>query len=486
MIVTCQNCDTSFQLDESRVPAQGIRVRCSRCKEAFFLAKPSATPEQAIHGVAAEAARSSGSRAPTVTQDLGASSAVPAASAKSNARPAVEEEEHDWEFNLDPPAKGAARPATPSRSADGDLTWEEGDAGGSGLSLEGEDETAEAPAADELSDFGSVDDFSSLMEGDGDQTSDEISAAPRTGPADRGPAKRAQPAQSAAPGRRDELGDPESWDFFGDPTASVADPSAGSVLGRIALTSVPADQAANSATAQTDSRWNADAYDDASASTDPGALERSIMWLGQTVGWATTALLASVVMISGFWTTAQSIVVMPQQIRIGDFEARDMTGRWLDTARGETLLRVTGELTHAGASTQALDGLLEVALLDADGSRLPVEPQRAGIALPVEELRELTPAALRIVLDRAAFSLAHEPIGPATKVAFQAIFRDVPGDAARFALAIADRPVNPGRVVDSPAQPTIVEGATALLPGDAVEAPAPQRAPLADDLTFGE
>ena len=55
MIVTCQNCDTSFQLDDARVPPQGIRVRCSRCKQAFFLAHPSASPDEAIHAVAASA-----------------------------------------------------------------------------------------------------------------------------------------------------------------------------------------------------------------------------------------------------------------------------------------------------------------------------------------------------------------------------------------------------------------------------------------------
>jgi predicted Zn finger-like uncharacterized protein len=481
VIVTCQNCDTSFQLDESRVPAQGIRVRCSRCKEAFFLAKPSAKPEQAIHGIAAEAARSSGSRAPTATQDLEASNTAVAPSGRSNARPAVEEEEHDWEFNLDPPAQGSAKPAKPTRSAEGDLAWEEGDAGGSGLSLAGEDETSVAPVAGEPSAFGSVDDFSSLMEGDGDQVSADVSVATRIGAVDRSPARGAQAAQSTATGRRDELGDPENWDFFGEPTSPVADSNSGSVLGRIALTSIPAAH-----TAQTDSRWADDSWDDASASTHPGTIERSIMWLGQAIGWATTALLASVVTISGFWTTAQSIVVLPQEVRLGEFEARDMTGRWIDTARGETLLRVTGELSHAGASDRALGGLLEVALLDADGRRLPVDPQPAGVALPVDELRELTPAALRIVIDRAAFSLAHEPIGASKPVAFQAIFQDVPGHATRFALSIADRPANMGRAADSQARPMIVEGATALLPGDSVEDPAPQPAPMADGLIVGE
>ena len=41
MIITCEQCSTQFQLDDSRVPAQGVRVRCSRCRHAFF-AKPPA------------------------------------------------------------------------------------------------------------------------------------------------------------------------------------------------------------------------------------------------------------------------------------------------------------------------------------------------------------------------------------------------------------------------------------------------------------
>ena len=37
MVVVCEKCDTRFHLDDTRVPAKGARVRCSRCKHAFFV-----------------------------------------------------------------------------------------------------------------------------------------------------------------------------------------------------------------------------------------------------------------------------------------------------------------------------------------------------------------------------------------------------------------------------------------------------------------
>ena len=37
MIVTCEQCSTQFQLDDAKVPERGVRVRCSRCKHAFYV-----------------------------------------------------------------------------------------------------------------------------------------------------------------------------------------------------------------------------------------------------------------------------------------------------------------------------------------------------------------------------------------------------------------------------------------------------------------
>ena len=57
MIVTCERCETEFQLDASRVPASGARVRCSRCKHAFVVSPPTASREEAMDDVVGRALR---------------------------------------------------------------------------------------------------------------------------------------------------------------------------------------------------------------------------------------------------------------------------------------------------------------------------------------------------------------------------------------------------------------------------------------------
>ena len=39
MIVTCDACKTNFTVDESRIPPEGIKVRCSKCKHVFLVKK---------------------------------------------------------------------------------------------------------------------------------------------------------------------------------------------------------------------------------------------------------------------------------------------------------------------------------------------------------------------------------------------------------------------------------------------------------------
>ena len=48
MIVTCASCLTKFSLDESRLPEQGAKVRCSRCQHVFHVVPPLATDEEEI------------------------------------------------------------------------------------------------------------------------------------------------------------------------------------------------------------------------------------------------------------------------------------------------------------------------------------------------------------------------------------------------------------------------------------------------------
>ena len=47
MIVTCENCQTSFEVDPSLIKEEGSRVKCSKCKDIFTIYRESAeTPEQ--------------------------------------------------------------------------------------------------------------------------------------------------------------------------------------------------------------------------------------------------------------------------------------------------------------------------------------------------------------------------------------------------------------------------------------------------------
>ncbi len=46
MIITCENCSTSFNLDENLLKPTGSKVRCSQCQN-IFTAFPPAPPEEA-------------------------------------------------------------------------------------------------------------------------------------------------------------------------------------------------------------------------------------------------------------------------------------------------------------------------------------------------------------------------------------------------------------------------------------------------------
>jgi len=48
MIITCASCLTKFNLDDSRISAEGVKVRCSRCKHVFFVVPPPETKEEII------------------------------------------------------------------------------------------------------------------------------------------------------------------------------------------------------------------------------------------------------------------------------------------------------------------------------------------------------------------------------------------------------------------------------------------------------
>ena len=48
MVVTCASCLTKFNLDDSKIPAKGVKVRCSRCQHVFYVVPPPETKEEII------------------------------------------------------------------------------------------------------------------------------------------------------------------------------------------------------------------------------------------------------------------------------------------------------------------------------------------------------------------------------------------------------------------------------------------------------
>jgi predicted Zn finger-like uncharacterized protein len=49
MIITCEACNASFNLDESRIAPAGSKVRCSKCKKVFVAYPPASAPEEDLH-----------------------------------------------------------------------------------------------------------------------------------------------------------------------------------------------------------------------------------------------------------------------------------------------------------------------------------------------------------------------------------------------------------------------------------------------------
>ncbi len=51
MVITCASCLTRFKLDDSRVPSEGVKVRCSRCKHVFYVVPPPESKEEVIENL---------------------------------------------------------------------------------------------------------------------------------------------------------------------------------------------------------------------------------------------------------------------------------------------------------------------------------------------------------------------------------------------------------------------------------------------------
>jgi predicted Zn finger-like uncharacterized protein len=501
LIVECGSCQTRFQLDPSRIPLRGIRVRCSHCKTAFFLPHPDATPADAADDVAVEAARDAAA-SPQATQDLASQNdhadVEDDAGAEVDVEVDVEDEdaeaeEEDWEFN-----DGPAEPA-PQADGEADSAFEIASA-------------SESPADD--TDYPDDDPIPGLGDDpDSTATSDPEEAASEIANSELGVASDWSEQASSAEGESGvglELSSAEeglSIDLAGDDSSSQADGEFGEAadfsassadvrqddsLSGSGSASEPESEAALFGNADQDLRHDAgpvevaepageetaEAPADAEPSVDrapesaeqPDASEERTERLPASagpgmsrveparapsrvlaqlrnvvgaVGWGITLSLLGVGLVWGLLRVPLLSAAGPERVVLGDFYVEGVRGGWLETARAGLVYTVSGRLVNADRISRRPESYLQVALVGSSGSRLDVPAAVAGAPLPPGYLRELAAEDLRAASADATARLAWAPLAPGAGSDFLAYFVDLPPEAEGFVLEMASRSPDP-------------------------------------------
>ena len=106
MIITCEECTTRFKLDDARIPAKGAKVRCSKCRHAFFV-KPEARNEERVENAVDRALAEDDVQTQEMSSPGDSGIGLRSPDTQS-AQAAIDEfEESDWEFNTEEDGAGA-------------------------------------------------------------------------------------------------------------------------------------------------------------------------------------------------------------------------------------------------------------------------------------------------------------------------------------------------------------------------------------------
>jgi predicted Zn finger-like uncharacterized protein len=388
VVVTCEKCSTRFRLDEARIPPSGARVRCSRCKHAFFLA-PSAGPgvDDAIHAIAAQAIEA-GPAAPPPSEDLGEVVGAEAASepgSMAEGEPATldDEDESRWEFTEalrnDESEERAPEPEAP--------LFERLGAGGAAI------------------------------------------GAPET-------------ANAEAPPASPELGSPESWDLVGsshDEGRAPGEPL-DLDLGAEPEPILAREPEAALANAPLPAR-----LEPAERAAPVAGRGRAAAAFG-ALGWIVVAALVTVALEGVLFPRRPPAVA--HRLRAGGVSAQDLRGRFVENALAGPVFVVSAELRNGSDAPQRPGEALRVVLLARDGSRVPSTEGWIAPALEESVLREASPATIRTELERGARSLAATELPPDARVRVAAVVEGVPAQAVRFALEEVPIAELPGGAAD--------------------------------------
>lgn len=485
MIVECGNCQTRFQLDASRVPLRGIRVRCSSCKSAFFLPHPDAAESDVVDDVAEAAAREA-ARSPDSTHDL---DSEPEADWSHESEPEPEEEEsrefeeeEDWEFNdgpaePDPESKphsdsedeaetGSSRgeDETSVVAVDGDSDSEENSSASEDSSWVAESDLQEAGAwtagQEAVADSGDGDasddaDFDAGLELASDGLSLDLAdegvaaeSASETG-SDFGEAsdfsaapQEPDPSPAAPDSAGVEPGDSSLFSESGEDLRPDVQQSE-----ELGSASSPAEAATATTNAgETEEAQAPSGKTDRSASAKGPGISRPTRASragrvlsefergGRALGWLATLSLLAFGVGWGLSRAPSMGAASPAVVEFGDLHVDRVEGHWLETARAGVLYTVTGRIVNDGRSARPLGGSLRVALTDRSGDRLEVPAAVAGIRLAPRSLRELPVWQLREAAREASTQLAWIELEPGASTDFFAYFVGIPDEARGFVL----------------------------------------------------
>jgi predicted Zn finger-like uncharacterized protein len=440
VVVVCEKCETRFHLDDSRVPAKGARVRCSRCKHAFFVRPPGSADADAIEEVVAEVTGPGGGSVPEVAQDLSGSMGA-APDRPRDARPTEHSPEsggsgdfeEDWEFNDESPSdlSGEEEPGIPGIGAfdasgldlAGDASEPEIAGGGGAPDLAGEPlapeipeggpEAIAPPALDSPpADEPSIDPIASIRAGDAGLDSPVA----------------------------DDLGSPEDWDFVG--RGEVESPIEPEPEGDAPQASAPAEDAASSASrtpplAESDSG-------EAPAESVGFSLPAPVSHLVSMAAW--------ILVFLGFGMGISTVLDPPDReaaARAGRAEievpglgitAVGVEDRVLENALAGNLLVVSGTLENRGEEPLAPGRPVWVQLVSDSGVPISGATAAAGRALGETRLREREPALLRRDLERSAAEIALRSLYPGERIRFDAVFESIPESATGWVLQAGPSP----------------------------------------------
>ncbi|RIL06749.1 MAG: hypothetical protein DCC71_05615 [Proteobacteria bacterium] len=372
MILTCERCETRFRLDESRLPARGARVRCSRCKHAFFVRPPGATQAAAIEELADQGATLARPAPPEPSWDLEESdpgSTIQRPKAVTEA-PSDFEDESDWRFEDELPQLGDS---------------------GASLDLPNGEALPNVADANESSfaELGDPESWDLLSSGSNEVTATRAAAAPAPAPASA-------------------------------PVEAMEKPA-------------PPERAPAAAAIATPRRTDVDRVDAGAAQSVRPPIEPPAA--ARAAGWMATACLVVALVAGAVRTPPASGAPRLGIVSVGSLELAKVSARLVENALAGPIWVVSGELRNPASKPRALEAAIGVALLDASGEAIGAATAIVQPSLPVLRLREEDPLRLRETAPASAAALAFRVLEPGARVPVDAVFASAPRAAAQIAVA---------------------------------------------------